>query len=1469
MYINIISTSQVSLSFLNKTFLLVVFSLLLSCFPIFVSAQMGHEHHAVLNLVKAEDATHVASASGKWFDKTIWQSGRVPSRSAKVHIPKGISVTYQGASSERLSTIRVDGALTFAYWRNTKLVVDTIVVTGSGNLTIGNKKNPIKEGFKADILFADNGNINPNWDTELVSRGLISMGTVDIHGAKKDSFLKVAKDPMAGSRTLVFSKAPVGWKVGDKLVVTGTHKQGFDGREKWILNPDKHWRGTEDEVVTISSINGKRVTIKQALKYNHDTPASDLKAYVANLTRNVTFANEGGAKLPSHQRGHLMFMRNTVDVRYAAMDELGRTDKSFKSAGASTFSPIKYNSNVQGRYAIHLHRIGAKTRENPVQLIGNAVNGTPGWGMVQHSSNANFVDNVVYNAFGAAFVAESGDDIGNWLRNIAIKAQGRNWGVVAAQDTVSQRDAGRGGDGFWFSSRMVEASENVAANTTHGYSYISRNGVQADNESVSIPVTALDQPEIMRGGSWTHPTTPVLTEFRDNEAFGNQVGFQVVRSNPGQNHDLRSMMTRFTAWEVFRGVTARYSPHYTMIDLRVIGTDTPHSLGSNNPGGIVFERKSFDWVINGASIENMPVGVDTYGHDEGRASDNRVGIEFIDMQFHNVEQDYKGTTKAGHRYYDSAELVEDRLAVSYEPIPAIKLNANVHLNWLKIDSIGVVGRTWEFDHPLLNWKHATGNLLIKEGYYRFNNGKPFVLVDDLVADRATGEVQKLLIPVPLDFTKAQLSKYKDNGKLSFSAPAPIANSDRFRIAINTAKTLDVIANDEDPDGGRIWLDGILQPTHGELYLLEGKVRYEPDLDYSGDDAFSYWIRDEEGNITRGEVSVRVGGGAIAQAREINWADPGDFTTVLKKNIQPIAIQNREIIKKGQRSVKANPLANDHDANGDDLFLTAVYRSSGNASIDMRLDANGLATATTDNVNATGGAFFFYTINDGAKEGGDDDGLFYIFMGENNAKTAKGEAGFGPNLVKTAASYVPFLIKHKSGPLQHLYTYSESDLSRIEVSSDDYDIGSVRYYLDGKQVRLENEAPFSLNNKNLGSGEHLLRVVATSKKNGEGHLLFDSRTKFTVSADTSSGSPSSGSTVHMKKRNATGYAIDGGNGGANAQNVYLWTANSNNKNQSWIEINRGGGYFSYQKLNTNYCLDGNSGGANGQNVYLWTCRDGNHNQHWKKVSVASNSYRLEKRNAPGFSIDGGNGGAQRQNLYLWASNNNNKNQHWIFDSSANEKALTYLLQEDDSIWAWNGSAAFERFGPNQGKLVRIDVGDDAMPWGINSYGNIFSWDGNNWQRRGDNGQDIGVGGGQVYLTKNDDSIWRWNGKAFERFGSESGRLARLDVGEDGIAWGINDAGGVYSWGGSGWLKRGSGAQDIASGGGAVFLTKTDGTIWRWSGSRFERFGPDKSRLSRIDVGSDGVPWGINAAGDVYRWNGNAWSAVAKNGQDLGR
>lgn len=160
----------------------------------------------------------------------------------------------------------------------------------------------------------------------------------------------------------------------------------------------------------------------------------------------------------------------------------------------------------------------------------------------------------------------------------------------------------------------------------------------------------------------------------------------------------------------------------------------------------------------------------------------------------------------------------------------------------------------------------------------------------------------------------------------------------------------------------------------------------------------------------------------------------------------------------------------------------------------------------------------------------------------------------------------------------------------------------------------------------------------------------------------SNSGGGGDIVMITKRNAPNYAVDGMGGGENGQNVHLWGTNTNNNNQKWVEIDRGGGYYSYQKLNTNYCLDGNGGGANGQNVHLWTCNANNQNQHWQKTSTSGGAFKLIKRNATGYALNGGSNGTNGQNVNLYNSSNSSYNLQWFITSVGS----TSLAKDETTI-----------------------------------------------------------------------------------------------------------------------------------------------------------------------------------------------------------
>ena len=91
-------------------------------------------------------------------------------------------------------------------------------------------------------------------------------------------------------------------------------------------------------------------------------------------------------------------------------------------------------------------------------------------------------------------------------------------------------------------------------------------------------------------------------------------------------------------------------------------------------------------------------------------------------------------------------------------------------------------------------------------------------------------------------------------------------------------------------------------------------------------------------------------------------------------------------------------------------------------------------------------------------------------------------------------------------------------------------------------------------------------------------------------------------VHIRKRNAPDFAIEGNGDAINGQSVYLSSADQDSLNQQWLEINRGDGYFSYQNTESNLCLNGNESGTAMQNINLASCNDNDQDQHWQKVEL---------------------------------------------------------------------------------------------------------------------------------------------------------------------------------------------------------------------------------------------------------------------------
>ena len=166
---------------------------------------------------------------------------------------------------------------------------------------------------------------------------------------------------------------------------------------------------------------------------------------------------------------------------------------------------------------------------------------------------------------------------------------------------------------------------------------------------------------------------------------------------------------------------------------------------------------------------------------------------------------------------------------------------------------------------------------------------------------------------------------------------PIAVDDTATTAAGAPVSIAVLANDNDPDGDALAVIAVTQPAGGSVTFAAGGVTYSPTAGFAGVDGFSYTIGDGRGGRATATVTV---------------------TVTAAPNTPPIAVDDAATAAIGGPTTIA-VLANDSDADGDALTISAVTQPTGGS-----VAISGSVLVYTPNAAFTGIGRFSYTIEDG-------------------------------------------------------------------------------------------------------------------------------------------------------------------------------------------------------------------------------------------------------------------------------------------------------------------------------------------------------------------------------------------------------------------------------------------------------------------------------------------------------------------------
>jgi uncharacterized repeat protein (TIGR01451 family) len=253
------------------------------------------------------------------------------------------------------------------------------------------------------------------------------------------------------------------------------------------------------------------------------------------------------------------------------------------------------------------------------------------------------------------------------------------------------------------------------------------------------------------------------------------------------------------------------------------------------------------------------------------------------------------------------------------------------------DAVTTPANTPVLVNVLTNDIDADGDVLKITGYSQPVNGTVSVVSNALYYVPNTNFVGEDAFTYAISDGRGGSSSATVTVTVSSANQPPIAVNDSAVTSGTTPVSINVVANDSDPDGDTLTVISFSQPANGLVTFAGNVATYTAKINFTGTNTFNYTISDGNGNTASATVTV----------------------VVLPKVNRPPVAQDDSASTTGTTPVTISVLDNDFDLDGDTLTVVS-FTQPANGTVTF----SGNVATYTANDSFFGTDTFTYTISDG-------------------------------------------------------------------------------------------------------------------------------------------------------------------------------------------------------------------------------------------------------------------------------------------------------------------------------------------------------------------------------------------------------------------------------------------------------------------------------------------------------------------------